>query len=109
MVVQHDDAVGVCRGGLQALLRVLELTRPDAARLVAPRPHGVEPDHMERRGGIRRLGRLPLVLESTKRAGEACRERVGDVVIAWYCQDGPVEAAEESSGIGELSLPGPGG
>ena len=44
---------------------------------------------------VGRLGRLPLALELSKRAGEASREGVRDVVIARNRQHGPAERVEK--------------
>ncbi len=59
---------------------------------------------MQRGGGVRRLGRLPLPLELPERSREASGEAVRDVVIPRNGQDRPVERAEKSGRAGELAF-----
>jgi hypothetical protein len=104
MVVQDDDVEGVGRSSAQPLLCPGELPVPDAARLVPPGADRIQPDHVERRRGIGRLRRLPLVLEGAERTCETCREGIRNVVIARNRQYRPAQSAKESSSIGELAL-----
>ena len=66
-----------------------------AARLVPPRPDGVEPGDDERVRAVHRLGRLPQPLELLPGPGEPPRKRVRDVVVARDRQQRQLEAAEE--------------
>lgn len=82
MVVERDHAKRpVGRAGEQ-LGRPLELARPNAAGLVSPRPHRVEPDDEEVVRAVDRLRRLPVALEFTERPQQPGREGPRDVVIS---------------------------
>jgi hypothetical protein len=59
---------------------------------------------MERFGGVRRLGRLPLPLELLERAGEAGGKGVRNVVVAGHREDGAIECSQEPGCARELSL-----
>ena len=104
VMVQDDDLKGRRLCVPQPRRRRGELSGPDAPGLVAPRPHRVQPDDVECRRGVQRLGRLPLLLELAKGVGEAGREGVRDVVVARDSQDRRSERAQEARRAGELSL-----
>ena len=96
VVVEHGDperAVG--RLGEEAR-GVVELALPQAARLVPPRAHRVEADHVQPLGAVDGLGRLPVPLELGEGAREARGEGVGDVVVARDHEQRQPEATQEA-------------
>ena len=84
---------------------MLKLSRADAAGLVPPRPHGVEPDDEEPLAPVNRLRRFPLPLELAERPREARGGGVGDVVVPGDDEQRPPEASEEGRGALVLSPP----
>src|SRR5439155_26904227 len=102
MVMQDDD---MKRGRLrvaQSLLGTPKLAPTDSSRLVSPRTDRVEADHVQGRGGVGRLGRLPLALELAERPGEASGKGIRDVVVSGDGEDGPPQGAQEPRGVDEL-------
>ncbi len=79
--MQGDDAERARGGLVEQAARAIELGRAKPSRLVAPGTNGVQADDVEARRAVERLGRLPVALELAPRPCEACRERVGDVVV----------------------------
>ena len=102
MVVQDDDLKRTGLGLVQPLLRSGQLCAANSARLMAPGPNRVEADHVERGGGVRRLGGLPLPLKLDEGSGEASREPVRDVVVSGNGDDRPAESSQETGRIREL-------
>lgn len=75
-----------------------KLARADPARLMAPRPHRVEPHGEDRVGAVHRLGRFPHSLELAKRVREAGGNRSWDVVVSGNREQGAIEAAKKGAG-----------
>jgi len=105
--MKHDDLERVRLSLAKPLLRPAELVLPDPARLMAPRPHRVEADDVQRGGGVRRLGRLPLPLELAEGPREARGKRVRDVVVSGDREHRGPEVAQELRCAGELVVASP--
>jgi hypothetical protein len=95
LVVEADDAQRARRRAGEALGCPLESTCPQAARLVSPRPDGVDPDHVQPAGRVHRLCRLPLALELLPWARKPRRRQQRDVVVARNGQHGRRQAVQQ--------------
>src|SRR5581483_6835330 len=95
VVVEDDDSQRPRRRAAEKLLGAAQLTRADAAGLVAPGTHRVEADDEELVRLEDRLRGLPVPLELAERAREAGGERIRDVVVAGNREHGRAEAAQE--------------
>ena len=95
LVVEEGNAERSGRGGGERRGRPLELSVAQAARLVPPRPDGVEADDAEIIAAVHRLGRLPEAVELGPGPRETGGERVGNVVVARDGNDRWAETAEE--------------
>ena len=95
VVVEDDDPQRALGRVLEDLRRVPNLRVANPTRLVPPRPHGVEPDDDQAVRAVDGLGRLPEPLELLPGAGEALRERVGNVVVAGDRQQRQLQPAQE--------------
>lgn len=98
VMVEDDDPERVRRRVREQRRRVLELAAAQAAGLVPPGAHRVQPHDQEPLGAVDRLGRLPEPLELGERPGEPGRERVRDVVVARDREEREAQAAQEPSG-----------
>jgi hypothetical protein len=105
LVVEADDAKCAGRRHGEMLAGALDGTRSQAARLVSPRPHGVDPDHMQPIGRVHRFRRLPLPLELLPRTREARRRQQRDVVVAGNGQHGRGQTAQQGSNALVLIAP----
>src|SRR2546423_15602074 len=74
---------------------MVQLSFANPAGLMAPGPHGVESDHVQRRRREGRFRRLPLALELAERACEAGGEGVRDVVISGNREHRPRQPVQE--------------
>ena len=63
LMVQADDAQCAGRCAAEPLGGALHSIRPEASRLVPPRPDRVDADHVQPAGRVHGLRRLPLALE----------------------------------------------
>ena len=105
MVVEDDDAARTVRGRAEPLDCAAQLIRRQRAALVPERPRRVQPDDVQRGGGVRRLGRLPYALELLPRAREPRRERVRKIVVPRHRQHRRAERDEEAVGAVVLLRP----
>ena len=95
LMVEADDAQGARRRAGEAPGGSLDSACLQAARLVPPRPHGVDADHVQPVGRVQRLRRLPLALELLPRTREPRRRQQRDVVVARNGQHGRRQAAQQ--------------
>ena len=105
MVMEDDDAARTVRGRAEPLDGAAQLIRRQRAALVPERPRRVQPDHVQRGGGVRRLRRLPHALELLPRAREPRRERVRKIVVPRHRQHRRAERDEEAVGAVVLLRP----
>ena len=93
--MQADDAQRPGRRGVEPLGGALHRIRPQASRLVPPRPDRVDADHVQAAGRVHRLGRLPLALELLPGTREPRGRQQRDVVVAGNRQHRRRQAAQE--------------
>ena len=95
LVVQADDAQCAGRCTAEPLGGALHRIRPEASRLVPPRPDRVDADHVQPAGRVHGLRRLPLALELLPGTHEPCGRQQWDVVVTGNCQHRRRQAAQE--------------
>jgi hypothetical protein len=95
LVVKADDPQGTRRGRAELLLGPFHRAGTETARLVPPRPYGVDTDDVQAVGRMHRLGRLPLLLELAPRLREAAEWPERDVVVAGHGQYGRRQTPEQ--------------
>ena len=102
LMVETDDAEDLRRRSAELPLCSDERILGKAAGLVAPRSHGVQPDHEEIVRAMHRRRGLPLLLERLPRSGEAGRRKKRDVVISGDGEHGRPQAPEHRRRAGVL-------
>ena len=104
-MVEADDAQRARGRGGEMLARARESVRPQATRLVPPRPDGVDAHDMQPVGRAHGLRRLPLPLELSPRPREPRRGQQRDVVVAGNGEQGRRQAAQQAGDVLELVAP----
>jgi hypothetical protein len=99
VVVERDDAERAGRRLPQALGRPAQLAAPQAAGLLPPRAHGVQPDHVVRRGRMDRLGLGPFPFELGERPRKALGGHARDVMVPGDDEERRAEPAQEGRGL----------
>jgi hypothetical protein len=102
LVVQRDRAQGAGRCRLELCACMRERAGRERTALLAPRPHGAQPDADEALGPIGRLGRLEDAFPGCERACEPSRHRERDVVVPRHREERRAERTEELAGSLEL-------
>jgi hypothetical protein len=95
LMVKADDAQRAGRRCPEVSGRPVDGSRPQASRLMPPRTHGVDADHVHAALRVHWLRRLPLALELLPRAREPRGRKQRDVVVARNGQYGHRQAAQE--------------
>ena len=95
VVMERDDAKRTIGCSGEQLGGVPELAGAQPARLVPPRPNGVEADGEKAVGAVNRLCCLPLPLELSERMREPSLEGPRDVVVARDHEQRPLQPSQK--------------
>ena len=102
MVMQSDHPQRSRWAFLQPLHAGCEAVVVERSSLLAPWPHGVQPDDDDVVGHVVRFGLAEHALPLLERACEPRGQGIGDVVIAWNDEEGQLERTQQARGELEL-------